>query len=177
MQINLTDVLSCDGKTVEWTIPLEMEAFVSSMGTFPIREKEPCRLTAVNLGQNRVRLLGTAGVTVVIPCDRCLTDVETKLSLSIEKELKILSAEESGTEEAEETEVLLGSDLDVDDLVRGEILMNWPMKTLCREDCKGICGKCGKNLNLGACDCDTVELDPRMAAIRDVFNRKGCPNG
>lgn len=175
MQIDLTDVLSCDGKTMEWTIPLEMEAFVSAMGTFPIREKSPCRLTAENLGQNQVRLSGEAEVTVVIPCDRCLTDVETKLSLSIEKEVKILSGEESKTEE--EVEVLFGFYLDVDELVRSEMLVNWPMKTLCREDCKGICRKCGKNLNLGACACDTAVLDPRMAAIRDVFDGKGCPNG
>lgn len=177
MQIHLTDVLSWDGKIMEWTIPLEMEEVVSALGIFPIREKSPCRLTAENLGENQVRLLGTAGITVVIPCDRCLEDVETELSLHIEKEVKVLSGEENGTEEPEETEILLGSDLDVDDLVRSEILMNWPMKTLCREDCKGICKKCGKNLNLDSCDCDTAELDPRMAAIRDVFNRKGCPNG
>ena len=51
-----------------------------------------------------------------------------------------------------------------------EILVNWPMKTLCTEACKGICKKCGTNLNHSSCTCDTVELDPRMAKIRDIFN-------
>ena len=43
------------------------------------------------------------------------------------------------------------------------------MKTLCREDCRGICRKCGRNLNEGDCGCDTVELDPRMAVIAEIF--------
>ena len=54
--------------------------------------------------------------------------------------------------------------------VYNEILMRFPMKTLCREDCKGLCLKCGKNLNEGECGCDRASLDPRMSAIRDIFN-------
>lgn len=169
MQIHLTDILSCEGKTMEWTGPVEMDTFVSPMGAFPIIKKSPCRLTVISLGQNRVQLEGAVDVTVLIPCDRCLTDVETKLSLSIEKEVKVQSEEENGIEEPVETEFIFGYNLDVDELVRNEILVNWPMKTLCRETCKGICQKCGRNLNHGPCGCDTVESDPRMAAIRDIF--------
>ena len=53
----------------------------------------------------------------------------------------------------------------------GEILMNWPMQVLCKEDCKGLCPSCGANLNLTTCDCDSTDLDPRMAKIRDVFSK------
>ena len=64
-----------------------------------------------------------------------------------------------------------GYDLDVDELVYSEILVNWPLRVLCKEDCKGICSICGKNLNHGTCDCDHTDLDPRMAQIRDIFNK------
>ncbi|MDD6168654.1 MAG: DUF177 domain-containing protein, partial [Lachnospiraceae bacterium] len=50
-------------------------------------------------------------------------------------------------------------------------LVNWPAKVLCKPDCKGICPKCGTNLNLETCDCEQGELDPRMAAFQDVFNK------
>ena len=44
------------------------------------------------------------------------------------------------------------------------------MKFLCRPDCKGLCSVCGKDLNEGACGCDTFVPDPRLAAIRDILN-------
>ena len=50
-----------------------------------------------------------------------------------------------------------------------ELLMNMPMKILCREDCKGICNRCGANLNEGTCHCEEEPKDPRMAAILDIF--------
>jgi uncharacterized protein len=73
-------------------------------------------------------------------------------------------------EESEEENLIVGYNLDTEQLIYCEILVNWPMKTLCTEACKGICKKCGTNLNHSSCTCDTVELDPRMAKIRDIFN-------
>ena len=63
-----------------------------------------------------------------------------------------------------------GYHLNVDELINNEILLNWPVKILCREDCKGICPVCGSNLNKGECGCDAFVPDPRMAAIGDIFN-------
>ena len=60
--------------------------------------------------------------------------------------------------------------LDVDQLVCNELLLSLPMKVLCREDCKGICNRCGTNLNLRTCTCDTRSLDPRMSVIQEIFN-------
>jgi hypothetical protein len=62
------------------------------------------------------------------------------------------------------------SSLDVDKFLSGEVLMHFPARVLCRKDCKGLCLKCGKNLNEGNCGCDRAVLDPRMSAIRDIFN-------
>ena len=71
----------------------------------------------------------------------------------------------------DEADYMKGFQLDIDKMVYDEILVNWPMKVLCREDCKGICKKCGTNLNVKTCDCEKSELDPRMAAIQDIFNK------
>ena len=60
--------------------------------------------------------------------------------------------------------------MDTDRLVYDEILIGFPMKVLCREDCRGICAVCGANLNEGECGCDRTVPDPRMAVIRDIFN-------
>ncbi|MDE7017325.1 MAG: DUF177 domain-containing protein, partial [Lachnospiraceae bacterium] len=60
--------------------------------------------------------------------------------------------------------------LDVEGLLNNEIIINWPRKVLCRPDCKGICLQCGKDLNVGSCECDTFVPDPRMAVIKDIFS-------
>ena len=61
-------------------------------------------------------------------------------------------------------------ELNLDRMVHDEILVNWPDKVLCRENCKGICPVCGQNLNDKDCGCDRVVLDPRMAKFQDIFN-------
>ena len=59
----------------------------------------------------------------------------------------------------------------MDKLVCSEILVSWPSKVLCKEDCKGLCNTCGTNLNLKTCDCEPTDLDPRMAQIQEIFNK------
>lgn len=169
MLINLTDVLSKADKVIRKEAELEMTQFQSRLGSFDIVSKEPFTLTISNVENKRLLVEGVVNLTLVIPCDRCLTDVPTSFSLEIEKDIDIRLSEEERIKDLDETEFMIGYNLDVDKLVYGEILVNWPMKTLCDEACKGICKKCGANLNHGTCDCDTVELDPRMAAIRDIF--------
>ena len=71
--------------------------------------------------------------------------------------------------ELDEKNYIDGYNLDVDKLLYNEILIGWPMKVLCSEDCKGICNTCGQNLNKGTCNCEDTSLDPRMSVIRDVF--------
>ena len=61
-------------------------------------------------------------------------------------------------------------ELDVDRLIYDEILVNWPTKVLCKDDCKGICPVCGQNLNQQDCGCDRQVIDPRMAKFQDIFN-------
>ena len=63
-----------------------------------------------------------------------------------------------------------GYQLKVDDLIYSDIVLNWPMKILCREDCKGICRICGKDLNTGECGCDTFVPSPGLAGIKEIFN-------
>ena len=87
--------------------------------------------------------------------------LDTKMKLSDEERVNDL----------DESSYLTGMNLDVDRLVYLEVLMSWPLKVLCREDCKGICSQCGKNLNDGPCGCVEEPKDPRMAAISDIFSK------
>ena len=169
MLINLTDVLSCEEKVVKRTVETELQSFDISLGSFPLTEEKPLTLILTNLGDDKLLIEGEFSVKAQIPCDRCLTEVEVPIDVSFEKEVDMKLSAEGRIDDLDETDFINGYNLDTVKLVYGELLVNWPMKVLCKPDCKGICRKCGKNLNDGPCGCDTVELDPRMAVIAEIF--------
>lgn len=171
MQIHLSDISSCEGKCVQVTAPLEMDCITFQMRSFPVLHKEPLELTITNTGKKVLELVGTGGITVSIPCDRCLEEVSVEIPISFKRKLDMKLTDEERVNDLDENAYLTGMDLDVDQLVYFEVLMNWPLKVLCKEDCKGICRQCGKNLNEGPCDCVEEPKDPRMAAISDIFSK------
>ena len=170
MKIDISEIVKSVNKENVSTVEIEMDTFTSRLGTFQITRKSPFPIKIANQEDQSVSVTGSVELEMKIPCGRCLADVSTPIHFDIDKSLQIT---DSGLvdEEMEETDYLIGFELDVDKLVYAEILVNWPMKVLCKDDCKGICKVCGKNLNKGACNCQKTELDPRMAAIQDVFNK------
>ena len=169
MTIDVSTIVKSVNMIKTETVELEFDSFESKMGTFTILKKSPVTLEISNQESKRLLISGTVDIEVAIPCDRCLEDVPTNIHFNIDKTLTI--GESIVDEEMEETDYLIGFELDVEKLVYAEILVNWPMKVLCKDDCKGICRVCGMNLNKGSCNCERSELDPRMAAIQDIFNK------
>ena len=170
MKIDISNIVNSINKVTTEELTIEMSAFESKLGTFPILKKSPIALRIENQENAAVLISGSVDMTIAIPCDRCLEDVPTDIHFDIDKKLSI----KDGTlvdDEMEETDYLIGFELDVERLVYAEILVNWPMKVLCKDDCKGICKVCGMNLNKGTCSCQKTELDPRMARVQDIFNK------
>lgn len=149
------------------SVPLEMTSFDSKMGSFPITEKSPLTLTFTNSGVGKAKVEGCVRLVFGTNCDRCLEAVPITLDLTVDW-LAVSPDVEAEDEDARN--FLDGYQLDVEALVYDEILVNWPVKILCRPDCKGICPMCGRNLNAGSCGCDAFVPDPRMAVIKEIFN-------
>ena len=171
MQIHLSDISSSEGMRIQKTAEFGMDTITFQSGSFPVLAKEPIELTITNTGDRNLEIRGTGKITVGIPCDRCLEEVSTEIPLEIERKLDMKLTDEDRVNDLDESSYLTGMDLDVDQLVYLEVLMSWPLKVLCREDCKGICSQCGKNLNDGPCGCVEEPKDPRMAAISDIFSK------
>jgi len=170
MIIDISNIVKSINKEITEEVVIEMESFESRLGDFPILKKSPVELRIANRENKQLLIQGSVDIEVGIPCGRCLEEVPTSIHFDIDKEL-VISDNAIIDEEMEETDYLIGFNLDVDKFVYAEILVNWPMKVLCSETCEGICKVCGMNLNKGACDCQRTELDPRMAAIQDIFNK------
>ena len=171
MLIDLSDVFNLDGKEASWEVPLELKEFRTGGNVYPVVSDEPVKITVQNLGNRKFELSGETQVTLKIPCARCLKPVEYTCGLTFDEELDMSVSGEGRTEGSEEQAFLSGYQLDADRLVCEGIALELPMRVLCREDCKGLCGKCGKDLNEGSCGCDTASVDPRMARIQDIFNQ------
>lgn len=100
------------------------------------------------------------------PCDRCGVMAEEPLTVDIFRTLV------SRLENDENEEFLLLPDmrLDLRELCYTEVVLRLPTKHLCREDCKGLCVKCGADLNLGDCGCPKNDIDPRLEALGTLLD-------
>ena len=170
MTVSLSEAMQVAGGVFTKEIPYEPEEFCYAGGKYRFLKKEPVKLMVTNLGGRKVKIELEGEVTLSLPCDRCLREVAETVSFQTEWEVDFSQTDEERAADLDETNFIDGYDLDVDAFVCEEILLGFPMKVLCQEDCKGICKVCGANLNEGECGCDRTELDPRMSVIRDIFN-------
>lgn len=171
MLINLFNILSQDGKEESLSIPIAMETYHYQGKDYRIVQKEPVKLHLLHKGNKVVELTGSTDMKIQIPCARCLDPVDVPFAISFEYEMDLKQTAEEREADLNEMSFLEDMNLDTEQLISSEILVNWPIRVLCKDDCQGICSHCGVNLNRETCDCDTSELDPRMAAIRDIFSK------
>ena len=169
MLIDLHPLLSQTGKVNKLETELEMDKFQSKSGSYDIVAKKPMILEFTNIGDGKVEVKADIDIELDIPCGRCLELVRTQLKIETLREVNLSGTVSEEEAALDETDFIEGTDFDVTKFTYGEILVNLPMKVLCSDSCKGICNRCGTNLNHGSCGCDTTELDPRMAKALEVF--------
>ena len=168
MFVNLTEVLTNEDRVVSMQTETGITEISVGGEKFPVLASSPVSFVFTNTGKGRARIEGKADFVFSAGCDRYLKPVEEKREVSFTREVWApdIAAEPSAYEEQPFME---GFQLNVEDLLISEIVTSWPMKILCKPDCKGICPTCGRDLNTGTCDCDNFVPDPRMAAIKDIF--------
>ena len=108
-----------------------------------------------------------------VDCTRCLSPFNLKLEIPF-KVAYVSEENYTQTQEAEiknedlEIAIYENEEINLDELVREQILLNLPTQVFCKEDCKGLCEKCGANKNVKSCDCEAKEVDPRWAALKNL---------
>ena len=121
---------------------------------------------------DEVRVRGSLQTSVELSCDRCLGPVPIPVNVDFAANFVRpgeLTAEAKELQDEDlEVSVFDGDSVDLDELAREQILLALPARQLCREDCRGLCPSCAKNLNAESCDCASHETDPRWAALADL---------
>lgn len=135
---------------------------------------EPPQVTGrINRSGHEVRLRGKITTRAEVDCDRCLR----QLTLPVEAGFDVTYVPASdyrdqGTAELQEEDLGLSiyedEAIDIDELVREQVLLNIPARSLCTEDCKGLCPICGANRNEMPCECESQKTDPRWGALKDI---------
>ena len=143
----------------------------------PLRSEGRADLVEEHYGKHEVvqdiRVKGKLDTSVEVACARCLDPVVHKVDRSFDLLYRPLGTD-SGHEELSVTDAEAeigyyeGNGLLLEDTLREQVLLALPLRTICRDDCKGLCPHCGKNLNEVQCECvDQVE-DPRWSALKDI---------
>ena len=164
MIIDLKHIFVTDNSALPIEYSLDMSD-LEFMGEYPLKKPVTIKGSISNRA-SLVRLEAEIAYYYEAPCDRCGVETKREHTLTLEKSLAAsIEGEESDT-------ILITPDmkLDLDELVYSETVVNLPMKHLCSEECRGICFKCGKNLNEGECGCPKKEIDPRLAALAQLLN-------
>ncbi len=137
----------------------------------------PVRVSLVvgNTGEELLARGQVAG-NLKLTCDRCLELFEYAFRLPFEETYRPVPGGEeaspgSGKNDADSV-TFSGDILDITPEVLNNIILTLPMKTLCREDCPGLCPHCGRNLKTGQCGCESENIDPRLSVLKDFFGRE-----
>ena len=109
-----------------------------------------------------------ATVKYATSCARCLTTVNESTVIVFEKTV-VTENTEIQNEENDDYITSVDGYINADETLTEQILLELPSKHLCKEDCKGLCPKCGIDLNFGQCSCDTAEPDPRFDVLRKLL--------
>jgi|SRR4051812_29050371 uncharacterized protein len=129
----------------------------------------------VSRSGQKVSLRGKINTTAEVDCDRCLKSVpvpvETVFDVTYVPEEDYRRSEVAELQEEDlSLSVFDGETIDIDELVREQVLLALPNRALCSEECKGLCPVCGKDRNVNPCDCQSKEIDPRWAALKAVMS-------
>lgn len=162
MVLNLSEVLVTDA-----VIPFDFSLDLSDLDFYSIHPlSKPCKVSGeVSSRAGIVTLSLKVDYTYLAPCDRCAVETERDYSVSVERTL----VKELFDLDDERYILIDGDELDVGELARTEVILSVPGKFLCSDGCKGICDVCGINRNHTECDCYAEQIDPRLAALKELL--------
>lgn len=168
MRLDLRDIIHIPGASKEFSGELDL-SLVELFGEKPFDRPVAIRGTVRNMA-GALELSGVAESVLDTRCDRCLKDITVELNVPVET----LLAEElanADDPEAEDIVLLDNGQVDLDEIFTTACILSLDRKHLCREDCKGLCPTCGKDLNEGPCSCGK-ETDPRLAVLAKLLDKK-----
>ena len=166
MLLGLSTIIDCPGASLPFSASVDLSDLQYGQ-CYPVSEPAQISGTVRNTAGVLV-MTGNISTTIHGICDRCATAFDQDISIPVDV---VLVTELINEENEDETVFPLeGDSADLEDIVRTIFVLNMDSKLLCKPDCKGLCCRCGKNLNIEPCICEK-ELDPRFAALKQLLEK------
>ena len=164
MLLDVRKIINAPGERIAFQFDMDLSD-VDFGGRHPIQN--PVVVTGDVRNVAGMLLLSFEASTVLKSvCDRCLKPFDQPKTIRYE----CMLAEELEDEESDDIILLEDGAVDLEDLARTAFILDMDTKTLCSEDCKGICPGCGVDLNQGTCTCKK-EVDPRLAVLAKLLDK------
>ncbi len=165
MKVDISNILKVNGAALDVDREEVLEGFdeLEDDFVFDTPVKLNCKFT--NMG-GIVKMDGHLKVDYLVKCSRCLKDVRSSLEADLEEEFA-----QEGQIEDNDCYIYNDKVIVLDKVLKDNIILNLPARQMCRADCQGLCSKCGVDLNTERCSCSEEELDPRMEALKNFFNK------
>jgi uncharacterized protein len=165
MLLRLHEIINVPGSSIPFSYEADLRDVVINYSTPFVN---PVQVTGeVNNIAGVLHMKMKCDTLIRFECDRCTEQVERPYSITIET---VLVEFLEDPEDIENADIVVIEDATVDtyEVVRSNIILESDMKLLCSSDCKGLCPRCGSNLNEGPCDCGP-EIDPRFEKLKDLL--------
>ena len=166
MLLGLSEIMHSPGASISFSESVDLSDLL--FGTcYPVSEPVVIEGTVRNTADVLV-MKGRITTCIHGVCDRCASDFTQDIDIPVD----VVLVQELSNEENEDEWVfpLEAENADLEDITRTVFVLNMDSKLLCKPDCKGICCRCGKNLNEGPCEC-RKEPDPRFAALQQLLDK------
>lgn len=174
LKLDLRSLLAGDRLlTVDFELPVSTDRNDPSSFLYGVRFPSPMKVKGdITNTAGYMRMAITLSVDYTAACARCLSPVSGTFSLDLEKTVAPRDLLGDLTEDKLDDFVIIEDGfLDLDAALLEQLEMEFPMRFLCRDDCQGLCPKCGKNRNDGPCGCPTKEVDPRLAPLEAILQK------
>lgn len=159
--------------TFDYELPLECDPEDTSSFLYGVRFPSPMKVSGeITNTAGYMRMTLCMSVDYQTECARCLKPLSGCFSLDLEKTVaprNVLG--DLDEDRLDDYAIIEDGFLDMDEPLREQIEMEFPVRFLCSDDCRGLCPRCGKDLNFGECECDSKEIDPRLEPLRRLLQQ------
>ena len=174
MKLDLRPLLAGDRLlTFDYELPLDIDSEDTSSFLYGVGFPSPMKVKGeITNTAGYMRMTLTTSVAYDASCARCLSPISGEFSLNLEKTVaprNLLG--DLDEDKLDEFAIIEDGFLDIDEQLYEQLEMEFPMRHLCKEDCLGLCQRCGKNLNEGECGCDHKDFDPRLEPLRKLLEQ------
>ena len=174
MKLDLRPLLAGDRLLeFDYELPLDITSEDSASFLYGVDFPSPMKVKGeITNTAGYMRMCVSLSVDYRTECSRCLSPVSGEFSLDLEKTVSPRDLLENLDEDSlDDYAIVEDGFLDMDEQLREQMEIEFPIRFLCREDCLGLCPKCGKNLNEGDCGCSKKEIDPRLAPLQKLLDQ------